>query len=51
MCLCPLRLPACLPPSLSLQVNYFPSRFDRARHAEQYPIPSRPISGRRERGE
>eukprot|EP00887_Chlorella_sp_A99_P007959 scaffold12.g7959.t1 len=32
-----------------LQVNYFPSRFDPARHAERYPIPSRPVSGRRER--
>ena len=33
------------------QVNYFPSRFDPARHAEQYPIVSRPLAGRRERGE
>lgn len=36
---------------LGLQVNYFPSRFDPVRHAEQYPIVSRPIGGRRERGE
>lgn len=33
------------------QVNYFPSRFDPVRHAERYPIVSRPIGGRRERGE
>lgn len=31
------------------EVNYFPSRFDPSRHAERYPIPSRPIGGRRER--
>lgn len=33
------------------QVNYFPSRFDPSRHAERFPIPSRPLAGRRERGE
>ncbi|PSC73747.1 catalase isozyme 1 [Micractinium conductrix] len=33
----------------SEEVNYFPSRFDPSRHAERYPIPSRPLSGRRER--
>jgi len=31
------------------EVNYFPSRFDPARHAERFPIPARPLSGRRER--
>ena len=30
-------------------MNYFPSRFDPVRHAEKYPIPSAPISGRREK--
>lgn len=34
-----------------LQINYFPSRLDPARHAERYPIPSAPLGGRRERGE
>ena len=31
------------------EVNYFPSRFDSARHAERFPTPSRPLAGRRER--
>lgn len=31
-----------------LQVDYLPSRFDPCRHAEQYPIPSRVLTGRRE---
>ncbi|KAL4858318.1 Catalase isozyme 2 [Chlorella vulgaris] len=31
------------------EVNYFPSRFDAARHAAPYPIVSRQLSGRRER--
>jgi catalase len=31
------------------EINYFPSRLDPARHAERFPIPSRPLSGRRER--
>jgi catalase len=31
------------------EVNYFPSRFDPARHAERFPAPSRPLAGRRER--
>jgi len=31
------------------EVNYFPSRNDPARHAERFPIPSRQLSGRRER--
>lgn len=31
------------------EVNYFPSRFDPVRHAEQYPSVSRPLAGRRER--
>ena len=36
-------------PVSARQVNYFPSRFDPVRHAEKYPIPSAPISGRREK--
>lgn len=32
-----------------LQVNYFPSRFDPCRHAEQYPIPPRVLTGKREK--
>lgn len=31
------------------QVNYFPSRFDPARHAEKVPIPSRVLTGCREK--
>ncbi|KAL4522703.1 hypothetical protein Ndes2526A_g00942 [Nannochloris sp. 'desiccata'] len=31
------------------EVNYFPSRFDPARHAERFPTPARPLAGRRER--
>lgn len=30
------------------EVDYLPSRFDPCRHAEQYPIPSRVLTGRRE---
>ena len=33
----------------ALQVNYFPSRFDPVRHAEQFPENRIPISGARER--
>ncbi|KAI8104311.1 hypothetical protein M9434_002869 [Picochlorum sp. BPE23] len=32
------------------EVNYFPSRNDPARQAEQFPVPSRNLSGTRERG-
>ena len=31
------------------QVNYFPSRFDPVRHSERFPIPTVPLSGRREK--
>ena len=31
------------------EVNYFPSRNAPCRHAEQYPTPSRPLHGKRER--
>lgn len=31
------------------QVNYFPSRYDKARHAKQYPIDSKVHTGKRER--
>ena len=32
------------------EVNYFPSRFDRARHAAPTPIPTAPLAGPRTRG-
>lgn len=32
-----------------VQVNYFPSRFDPVRNAEQFPIPSPNLTGKRER--
>ena len=28
-----------------MQVNYFPSRFDKVRHSEVYPLPSAPLAG------
>ncbi|VAI10247.1 unnamed protein product [Triticum turgidum subsp. durum] len=31
------------------EVDYFPSRFDPAKHAPRYPIPSRTLNGRREK--
>ncbi|XP_060199949.1 catalase isozyme 3 [Lycium barbarum] len=31
------------------EVNYFPSRLDPCRHAEQYPIPPRMLTGKREK--
>jgi hypothetical protein len=31
------------------QVNYFPSRFDPARHSEKYPIPPRVLTGCRDK--